>query len=180
MKRPLAVLLVCGAALFAADKPATLRGAPSKKTSGKKLASKASVSRTPLSKNDAGRCFKVHRLLRADEAHYWADWTNACPFTIDAVYVLVGFADQSRKELGNGVWPMYFIQPGVHRVTRFSAPAEVVNFATVHVHRITTDSADALKDDRMAAELVEKQTVPPGTVGDTARGRVISYDPNTN
>lgn len=169
MKRPLAVLLVCGLALFAADKPAT-RGAPSKRTSGKK----------PALKTDVGQCFKVHRLLRADEAHYWADWTNGCPFTIDAVYVLVGFADHSRKELGNGVWPMYFIQPGVHRVTRFSAPAEVVNFATVHVHRITTDSADALRDDRMAAELVEKQTVPPGTVGDTARGRVISYDPNTN
>lgn len=169
MQRPLAALMVCGAALFAADNPATVRGGVSKPASGKKLSSKT----------DVGQCFKIHRMLRADEAHYWADWSNACPFTIEAVYVLVGFADHSRKELGNGVWPMYFIQPGVHRVTRFSAPAGVADFETVHLHRITTDSADAFKEDRIAVELVEKQTVPPGTIGDTAVGRVIPYDPNT-
>src|ERR1700722_3634712 len=68
------------------------------------------------------KCFKVRRLLKTDEAHYWADWTNACPFTIDQVYVMVRFQDGSRKTIGNGVWPMYFILPGAHRVTRFSIP----------------------------------------------------------
>lgn len=158
MKGLLAALLVCGMAVSGADK-ARSRKAPAK----------AGVE----------QCFKVHRLLKTDEAHYWADWTNNCPYTIDAVYVLVGFADHSRKELGNGVWPMYFVQPGVHRVTRFSVPVGVAGFETIHLHRITTNSAEAFQGDRIAVELVERETVPPGTVGDTAMGRIIPYDPHT-
>jgi|SRR5579884_1444437 len=121
------------------------------------------------------RCFKVHRLLRSDSSHYWAEWSNTCPYTIDAVYVMVGFLDGSRKELGNGVWPMYFVQPGAHRVTRFSAPAAVEGFASVRLHRITTDSSYAFSEDREAVDAIRHATVPVGTVGDTAMGRVLPY-----
>jgi hypothetical protein len=150
MKHFLSALLVCSAAVLAADKPA---------------AEAAKIQ----------QCFKVRRLLKTDATHYWADWSNTCPFTIEAVYVLVGFLDRSKKELGNGVWPMYFVPPGTHRVTRFSAP--VSGFESVRVHRITTDFADALSQDRAAIESVLRETIPPGTVGDTAMERVIPYDP---
>jgi hypothetical protein len=39
------------------------------------------------------QCFKVHALIKMDEGHYWANWTNACPYVIDSVYVMVKFAD---------------------------------------------------------------------------------------
>lgn len=90
-------------------------------------------------------CFKVRRLLKTDDTHYWADWTNTCPFTIDRVYVMVRFLDRSRNTLDNGVWPMYFILPGVHRVTRFSIPAGAAGFEFIRVRRITTDSVVALR-----------------------------------
>jgi hypothetical protein len=91
------------------------------------------------------KCFKVRRLLKTDDAHYWADWTNTCPFTIDQVYVMVRFQDRARKTIGNGVWPMYFVLPGVHRVTRFSIPAEAAGFQFIRVRGITTNSVEALR-----------------------------------
>ncbi len=91
------------------------------------------------------KCFKVRRLLKTDDAHYWADWKNTCPFTIDQVYVMVRFQDRSRKTLDNGVWPLYFILPGVHRVTRFSIPAGAAGFEFIRVRRITTNSVEALR-----------------------------------
>jgi hypothetical protein len=90
-------------------------------------------------------CFKVNALIKTDEIHYWADWTNACPYTIDSVYVLVAFANKSNPSLGNGVWPMYFVTPGAHRVTRFAIPAAVRGFESVNVRKITTDSVEALR-----------------------------------
>jgi hypothetical protein len=57
----------------------------------------------------------------------------------------VRFLDPSRKTLGNGVWPMYFILPGVHRVTRFSIPAAAAGFEFIRLLRITTNSVEALR-----------------------------------
>jgi hypothetical protein len=91
------------------------------------------------------KCFKVRRLLKTDEAYYWADWKNTCPFTIDQVYVMVRFQDRARKTIGEGVWPLYFVLPGVHRVTRFSIPAEAVGFEFIRVKRITIDTLEALR-----------------------------------
>lgn len=90
------------------------------------------------------QCFKVRRLLKTDPAHYWADWANTCPYTIDSVYVMVKFLDRAQKHLGDGVWPMYFVRPGAHRVTRFSIPAEAAGFEFIRLTRITTDSVEAL------------------------------------
>jgi len=132
------------------------------------------VSAAPPPKT--AQCFKVHRLLRLDSTHYWADWTNSCPFTIDRVYVEVGFLDHSHTQLGEGVWPMYFVLPGVHRVTRFSVPVGVAGYETVRVRRITTDSAEALRRDPKEIAAAEPVTVPVGTVPDTGVGRVI-HDP---
>ncbi len=115
-------------------------------------------------KPKVSECFKVHALIRADEAHYWADWTNACPYTIDSVYVLVTFADKSSHQIGDGVWPMYFVTPGAHRVTRFSAPSEVANFAWVHVRKITVDAVEGLRS--TAPSRSEIARIPPGMVGD--------------
>ena len=96
-------------------------------------------------KPKVAECFKVNALIKTDEIHYWADWTNACPYTIDSVYVLVTFAGKSKAHLGNGVWPMYFVTPGTHRVTRFAIPAEVLGFESVNVRKITTDWVEALR-----------------------------------
>jgi hypothetical protein len=88
-------------------------------------------------------CFKVHELLRADEEHYWATWTNACPYTIDAVYVTVRFADRSSREIADGVWSLHFIPSGAHRTMRFSAPGKLADFASVHQKKITSDMNEA-------------------------------------
>ena len=95
-------------------------------------------------KPKVSECFKVHSLLRADEEHYWAAWSNACSFTIDSVYVIVRFADESNKLVGHGVWGLHFITPGASRVTRFSTPARLADYRYVHVHMITTNSEEAL------------------------------------
>ncbi len=88
-------------------------------------------------------CFKVHELLRADEEHYWATWTNTCPYTIDAVYVTVRFADHSSRDLADGVWSLHFIPSGAHRTMRFSAPGKLADFASVHQKNITSDMGEA-------------------------------------
>jgi hypothetical protein len=96
-------------------------------------------------KPNVSDCFKVHSLTRMDDEHYWANWTNACPYTIDSVYVMIGFADKSRKLLGEGVWGLHFITQGMHRVIRFSTPSRVDGFEFVNVRKITTDAAEALR-----------------------------------
>jgi hypothetical protein len=96
-------------------------------------------------KPTVSECFKVHALVRMDEEHYWADWTNTCPYTIDSVYVLVNFTGKSRAHVGGGMWPMYFVAPGTHRVTRFSVPSEVSDFESVAVEKITADPAEGLR-----------------------------------
>ena len=117
-------------------------------------------------------CFKVHALVRADASHYWADWSNRCPYAIDSVYVLVTFSDKSRHQMGEGVFPMYFATPGAHRVTRFSAPAEVADFASVRVRKITADSAEGLRSPTSGAETAR---LAPGLVGDPGGAvRIIS------
>ena len=88
-------------------------------------------------------CFKVRELLRADEEHYWATWSNTCPYTIDAVYVTVRFADRSAKALADGVWSLHFVPPGAHRTMRFSAPGKIADFVSVHQKNITADMAEA-------------------------------------
>jgi hypothetical protein len=91
------------------------------------------------------QCFQVNRLLKMDSDHYWADWTNACPYTIDSVYVMVRFADKSGKHQGNGVWALHFVLAGAHRTIRFTTPSSVTDFESVDVGKITTDSAEALR-----------------------------------
>src|ERR1700679_4238596 len=88
-------------------------------------------------------CFKVHEMIRADEEHYWTTWTNACPYTIDSVYVMVRFADRFSKEVADGVWSLHFIAPGAHRTMRFSAPGQLTDFASVRQKKITGDMNEA-------------------------------------
>jgi hypothetical protein len=97
-------------------------------------------------------CFKVHELLRADEEHYWATWTNACPYTIDSVYVTVRFADRSSRELADGVWSLHFVPPGTHRTMRFSAPGRIADFASVYQKKITADMGEAFGVEIAAAK----------------------------
>ena len=91
------------------------------------------------------QCFKVNALIKMDADHYWADWTNRCPYTIDSVYVMVKFADKASSHVGNGVWALHFIVPGTHRVTRFSAPSTVPEFSRVDVRKITVNWEEALR-----------------------------------
>lgn len=90
-------------------------------------------------------CFKIRALIRADADHYWADWTNTCPYTVDSVYVVVGFSDGSRRSLGEGVWSLHFTTPGAHRVTRFTTPSGVSGFEFVDVRRVTTGVEEAFR-----------------------------------
>jgi len=96
-------------------------------------------------KPSVSQCFKVHSLTRTDSDHYWADWTNACPYTIDSVYVMIGFWDKFHQRLGDGVWGLHFITQGAHRVTRFSTPTGVGGFEFVDIRKVTTDFTEALR-----------------------------------
>lgn len=115
MKRILVFLLLLAACALAGDKPTV------------------------------AQCFQVHSLTRTDGEHYWADWTNACPYTIDSVYVMINFWDKFHKRLGDGVWGLHFITQGAHRVTRFSTPRGVDSFEFVDIRKVTTDSDEALR-----------------------------------
>ena len=90
-------------------------------------------------------CFKVNALIKMDEDHYWADWTNGCPYTIDSVYVTVKFSDKSRQNIGDGVWSLHFIGPGASRVTRLTTPKGVPDFQFVNVNKVTPDLLEALR-----------------------------------
>jgi len=92
-------------------------------------------------------CFKVHSMIRADADHYWTTWTNACPYTIDSVYVMVRFADRSSKDVADGVWSLHFVAPGAHRTMRFSAPGKLADFASVRPQKITADMSEAFGRD---------------------------------
>jgi hypothetical protein len=96
-----------------------------------------------LAQPKVSECFKVHELLRADEEHYWATWTNTCPYTVDSVYVLVRFADGASRDLADGVWSLHFVEPGAHRTMRFSAPGKIADFVSVHEKKITADMSEA-------------------------------------
>lgn len=104
-------------------------------------------------------CFKVHSMIRADEEHYWTTWTNACPYTIDSVYVMVKFADRSAREVADGVWSLHFIPPGAHRTMRFSAPGKLADFASVHQRKITGDIYEAFSRERPVLSTVEVAAV---------------------
>jgi tetratricopeptide (TPR) repeat protein len=93
---------------------------------------------------DVNECFKVRALLKMDQDHYWANWANECPYTIDSVYVAVQFSDRSGGRLGDSVWAMHFLPPGTHRVTRLTAPREIDDFESVGVLKITSSSDEAL------------------------------------
>ena len=89
-------------------------------------------------------CFKVNALLKMDGDHYWADWKNACPYTIDSVYVAVEFADRMGRSVGNGLWALHLVGPGLARVIRLSTPPTSAAFERISVRKITTDLEQAL------------------------------------
>jgi hypothetical protein len=113
-------------------------------------------------------CFKVHDLLKVDDEHYWAKWSSSCPYTIDSVYVMVGFTDHSGKKVAEGVWSMYQVKPGAGRVNRFTAPLTEPAFQRVRLKRITTDSTEAL------APSMDPVGAPrsPNSVGDPGATKV--------
>ena len=135
--------------LSASAKPLTVSSKPVR-VPAKPLAVSAkpvTVPARPLAgvgKPSVSDCFKVHALVKMDDIHYWADWTNACPYTIDSVYVMVSFNSRAKEQFSDGVWPMYFVTPGTHRVTRFTIPAKALGFESLKVRKITTDSTEAL------------------------------------
>ena len=90
------------------------------------------------------QCFKVNALLKMDSDHYWADWKNSCPYTIDSVYVVVEFADNVGHRVGDGLWALHLVGPGLARVIRLSAPATSAAFERIRVRKITTDLETAL------------------------------------
>jgi hypothetical protein len=123
-------------------------------------------------------CFKVHELLRADEEHYWATWSNNCPYTIDAVYVTVRFVDRSSKELADGIWSLHFVPSGAHRTMRFSAPGKLADFASVHQKKITGDMSEAFGRDVKPAKSMSSMELAAvaayrGAIAKDARPRAV-------
>jgi tetratricopeptide (TPR) repeat protein len=118
------------------------------------------------------QCFKVYDLLKMDQDHYWANWANACPYTIDSVYVMVRFSDRSRTRLGNGVWALHFVTPGTHQVTRFTAPRGVPEFEFVQLHKITADSLEALLGE--PADRIPRVSAEAQRTGDPGPWQVAS------
>ncbi len=108
---------------------------------------------------NVSQCFTVHELLRADEEHYWATWSNNCPYTIDSVYVLVKFSYRSAKDVADGVWSLHFVAPGAHRTMRFSAPGKIADFASVRQKKITGDIYEAFGREKPALSPVELAAV---------------------
>jgi hypothetical protein len=96
-------------------------------------------------------CFKVNALLKMDGDHYWADWKNSCPYTIDSVYIAVEFADRGGKKVGNGLWALHLVGPGLSRVIRLSTPLMDGEFQRIRVRKITTDLETALGRTRSAS-----------------------------
>ncbi len=94
---------------------------------------------------DVSECFKVKALLKMDVDHYWADWKNACPYTIDSVYIAVEFADRAGRRVGNGLWALHLVGPGLSRVMRLSAPPTSGVYERIRVRKITTDLEAALR-----------------------------------
>lgn len=89
-------------------------------------------------------CFKVNALLKMDGDHYWADWTNSCPYTIDSVYIAVEFADRLGRGVGKGLWALHLVEAGSQRVIRLSSPVTSADFERIWVRKITTDLEKAL------------------------------------
>ena len=89
----------------------------------------------------------MHALIKMDDDHYWADWTNSCPYTIDSVYVTVRFAGQGdprgrQRSLGAALH--HAGDASDH--ARQRAPQRARVFDRVRVHKITTDSEEALHE----------------------------------
>jgi tetratricopeptide (TPR) repeat protein len=116
-------------------------------------------------------CFKVHALLKMDQDHYWANWSNACPYTIDSVYVAVQFSDRAGTYLGDGLWALHFILPGAHRIIRFTTPGAIADFDFVRVHKITSSSEEALLNLTRPADRPKPQI--PGRVGDPGNAVLV-------
>lgn len=126
-------------------------------------------------------CFKVHSMIRADESHYWATWTNNCRYTLDSVYVMVGFADRAAREIATGVWSLHFIAPGAHRTMRFDAPGKIADFASVRTRGITSDLNEAFGRDPVheaQVELAARNRSTPRIVDDAGeRGMAVRPAP---
>lgn len=126
-------------------------------------------------------CFKVHSMIRADEEHYWTTWTNTCPYTIDAVYVMVRFSDRAARDVAEGVWSLHFVEPGAHRTMRFSAPGKLSDFASVHQQKITADieeafgrSKPALSPIELAAVAAYREAVAKGEIRRAGPPKVVN------
>ncbi len=124
--------------------------------------SKARISHAKMSNAKISDCFKVSYMTKMDAEFYWASWVNTCPYTIDSVYVMVEFADHLKQHVGNGVWGLHFIQPGAHRVIRFTAPVTSAEYHTITLRKITTNSEEALRD---PGELPRRTTSGVGDPG---------------
>ena len=82
--------------------------------------------------------------IPGDEARYQVVATNTCRYTIDAIYVLVGFADRNRRVLSGGLWTLYFMPSGKSWTKKFSIPTKAAGFERVFLRKVTTNADEAL------------------------------------
>ena len=99
-------------------------------------------------------CFQILSMRKAswtsdtvpgDENRYQVVARNTCPYTIDAVYVMVRFTDSASHELSNGLWVLYFMPPGRSWTKKFSVPLKAYGFERVVLRKITTNAEEALR-----------------------------------
>jgi hypothetical protein len=86
----------------------------------------------------------VRDVIPGDEARYQVVAINTCKYTIDAIYVLVGFTDGNYRELSGGLWTLYFMPPGKSWTKKFSIPVKAAGFERVVLRKITTNAEEAL------------------------------------
>jgi len=93
---------------------------------------------------DVSKCFVVHEMSKSEDVRYLVDAVSHCAHEYDAVYVAVTFLDGTGRNLGEGVWPVYWLRPGRREFHEFSVPRHAFGFERVVLRRITTDYAEAL------------------------------------
>ena len=113
----------------------------------------ATVSAAPRPRPED--CFKVRSMRKAtlvrdrvpgDEERYQVVASNTCNYTIDAIYVLVGFTDGNRRMLSGGLWTLYFMPSGKRWTKKFSIPTKAAGLEGVFLRKITTNAEEALHE----------------------------------
>jgi hypothetical protein len=93
---------------------------------------------------DISQCFVVREMAKSEDIRYLVDAVSHCSREYDAVYVMVSFLDSDGRDMGDGLWAIYWCRPGRREFHEFAVPRRAQGFKRVVLKRITTDFTEAL------------------------------------